>query len=79
MEKLPRVIRPNREDEPRVAASARCILRTVRGEFSEPTFTAFIRALQAHDPLTVFELWSLPAFLRFCLLEAILAKRRSRC
>lgn len=70
--KLPRVIRPNHQDEPRVATLCALYIRTVNGEFSVPTFTAFVRALQEHDPLTVFELWSLPAFLRFCLLEAIL-------
>ena len=54
-------------------------IRTVHGEFSEATFTAFIRALQEHDPLTVFELWSLPAFLRFRLLEAIIDEAHGSC
>ena len=74
MEKLPRVILPNRQDEPRIVSLSALYLRTVRGDFSEPTLTTFIRALQAHDPLTVFELWNLPAFLRFSLLEAMLAE-----
>ena len=72
MVRLPRVLRPNNQDEPRVAGICSLYIRTARGEFSEATFTAFIRALQEHDPLTVFELWNLPAFLRFCLLEAII-------
>ncbi len=72
--KLPRVILPHRDDQPRVAGICALYLRTVRGEFSHKTLTAFIRDLQDHDPLTVFELWSLPAFLRFCLLEEILAE-----
>ncbi len=74
MEKLPRVMLPKHQDEPRVVSLSALYLRTVRGDFSEPTLTAWIRALQAHDPLTVFELWNLPGFLRFSLLEAILAE-----
>ena len=70
--KLPRVVLPKRQEEPRVASICELYVRTVRGEFSPATFTSFIRYLQDHDPLTVFELWSLPAFLRFCLLEQIL-------
>ena len=71
MEKLPRLV-PTKEDEPRIAGVCALYIRAVRGEFSGSTFTAFIRALQDHDPLTVFELWNLAAFLRFCLLEAII-------
>src|SRR4051794_24499443 len=70
--KLPRIPRSDRQDEPRIAGICALYIRTVRGEFSEPTFIAFIRALQEHDPLTVFELWNVSAFLRFCLLEAII-------
>src|SRR4051794_11895719 len=77
MEKLPRIIGPDSEDEPHVAGLCALYIRTARGEFSEPTFNAFIRGLQEHDPLTVFELWSLPAFLRFCLVEAIIAQART--
>jgi cyclic beta-1,2-glucan synthetase len=72
MLQLPRVLRSNHPDEPRAASICSLYIRSARGDFSEPTFTAFIRALQEHDPLTVFELWSLPAFLRFCLLEGII-------
>jgi cyclic beta-1,2-glucan synthetase len=71
MGKLPRVLLPNHQDEPRAASVCTLYIHTTHGEFSENSFTAFIRTLQEHDPLTVFELWSLPAFLRFCLLEAI--------
>ncbi|HEY1987708.1 MAG TPA: glucoamylase family protein [Terracidiphilus sp.] len=72
MAKLPRVILPNHQDEPRVATLCALYLRAVKGDFSSSTFSAFIRALQTHDPLTVFELWSIPSFLRFAALEAIL-------
>src|SRR4051794_33375586 len=77
MEKLPRIILPSHEDEPRVSGICALYVRTVRGEFSEPTFIAFIRTLQEQEPLTVFELWSLPAFLRFALLEAIIVEAQA--
>jgi cyclic beta-1,2-glucan synthetase len=73
LEKLPRVIQTDQKDEPRALSICALYLRTVRGEFSERTFSAFIRALQENDPLTVFELWTIPAFLRFSVLEAIIA------
>ena len=76
LEKLPRVVLANSEDEPRIATVAALYLRTVKGDYSQPTLTAFIRALQANEPLTVFELWNIPAFLRFCLLESMLAEAR---
>ena len=72
MEKLPRVILPNHQDEPRVLSVCALYIRAVRGECTTATFTSFIRILQARDPLTVFELWSIPAFLRFGLLEVVL-------
>lgn len=71
MLKLPRVMRANKEDEPRVASLCALYIRAVNGDFTTPTFTAFVRAVQEHDPLTVFELWSVPAFLRFCLMEGV--------
>ncbi len=72
MEKLPRVLLPNHGEEPRIATISRLYLQTVRGDFSAPTFTTFIRLLQAHDPLTVFELWNIPSFLRFALVELMI-------
>lgn len=72
MEKLPRVALPDRKDEPRVAALCTLYLNTVQGNFHQDTFAAFVRDLQNHDPLTVYELWNLPAFLRFTLLEAMM-------
>jgi cyclic beta-1,2-glucan synthetase len=72
MDKLPRVLLPDHKDEPRAATICTVYIRATHGDYSEATFGAFIRTLQEHDPLTVFELWSLPGFLRFCLLEAII-------
>jgi len=71
---LPRLVPGPREDEPRVAAVARAYLRATDGRFSALTFRAFIELLQAHEPLNVDELWSIGAFLRFTLLEFLLAE-----
>src|SRR5471030_1189850 len=66
--RLPRVILPAQKDEPRPAAIAMAYLRAVDGNFTARAFREFIRALQAHEPLTLDELWNPPAFLNFILL-----------
>ena len=72
MAELPRVVLSSHNDEPRVATIASTYLRAVGGEFSDATFSAFVRALQAHDALLVIELWNFPGFLRFCLIEQMI-------
>jgi hypothetical protein len=74
--RLPRVILPAQNDEPRAAAVATIYLRAVDGNFSAFTFREFISALQAHDPLTLDELWNVAAFLKFILLESLLDEAR---
>ena len=71
---LPRIVLQGNRDEPRAAACAETYLRAVEGEFSASTFCAFIQELQAYEPLLVGELWSIPEFLRFALLESLLAE-----
>ncbi len=46
-------------DEPRIATIAHIYLNTVGGDFSVSTFSAFVDALQLHEPLTSDELWNL--------------------
>jgi hypothetical protein len=70
--RLPRVVLPKQQDEPRVAALASLYLRTVNGNFSAQTFKDFIRAVQVHEPLFLDELWNISSFLRFVLLEILL-------
>jgi cyclic beta-1,2-glucan glucanotransferase len=74
--RLPRLVLDSGHDEPRVAAIARIYLEAVNGNFSAQTFHEFIRAVQAHEPLNVEELWSIGTFLKFALLELILAMAR---
>ncbi len=68
---LPRVIDTSR-DEPRVAALASAYVHANRQEFDEVTFSAFVRAYQAHEPLTLAEISRFPGFLQFALLEELL-------
>jgi len=76
VDRLPRVVLANSQDQPRIAAAASRYLRAVDGDFSEATFRVFIHALQTYDPLTLNELWELGSFLRFELLESILEEAR---
>jgi len=69
---LPRVVLSGREDEPRVATLVASYLRAVHGHAEAVSFTAYLRALQTHDPLTLDEVWRIPSYLRFRLLEMIL-------
>ncbi len=77
VDRLPRVVLPGSQDQPRIAAAACEYLRAVEGAFSEATFRVFIFALQTCDPLTLDELWDLGSFLRFELLESILDEARN--
>ncbi|MGA2350459.1 MAG: glucoamylase family protein [Terracidiphilus sp.] len=72
VERLPRVIFPKRHDEPRVTLIATLYLRAVDEDYSASTFQAFIRAVQAHEPLTLDELWNIGSFLKFVLVELLL-------
>jgi hypothetical protein len=74
---LPRIAIPGRQAEPRIAGAAAMYLDAVNGEFSADTFRSFVGAFQAHEPLTVDELWNIAAFLRFVLLESLLREARS--
>ncbi|MGH9604448.1 MAG: glucoamylase family protein, partial [Terracidiphilus sp.] len=75
---LPRIVVTGRKDEPRVAAVANAYLRAVDGDFSVPTFHAFVREFQAREQLTVDELWDFPAFLKYGLLESLLDQAQSQ-
>ena len=71
---LPRIIQVANQDEPRASASAEIYLRSVEGNFEASTFCTFIDELQAHESLVESELWSIPGFLKFTLLEWLLAE-----
>jgi cyclic beta-1,2-glucan synthetase len=59
-------------EEPRLVTLCASYLRAVDGKASAATFIMYLRALQEHDPLTLNEVWNLPGYLQFVLLELIL-------
>ena len=75
--RLPRVVFTAHASEPRAAMVAERFLAAVEGEFSGPAFTGFVHELQIFEPLSLDELWRLPAFLSFALLEWVLAKSKA--
>ncbi|MDE3062542.1 MAG: glycosyl transferase [Acidobacteriota bacterium] len=70
--RIPRILRPAQQAGPRIAALARLYLRTAELAFSAETLSEFLRRFQLSEPLTVSELWQLPAFLKFAQLEVLL-------
>jgi cyclic beta-1,2-glucan synthetase len=76
IDQLPRVVLPAQRDEPRAASVAALYLRAVNGHFSVPSFAAFVGALQTSEPLGLDELWNIPEFLQFVLLESLLDEAR---
>jgi cyclic beta-1,2-glucan synthetase len=73
---LPRVMLPAQRDEPRAVAVASLYLRASGGNFTAEGVEAFLIAYQAIDPLTLNELWNIPTFLSFVLLESLLDEAR---
>ncbi len=71
--RLPRVV-VGGKDEPRVAFAAAKYLEAVDGSFTGPTLSAYVRELQQREPFTVDELWYIAPFLKFCMLELLLAE-----
>ena len=71
---LPRVIHGEQNEEPRVAAISAHYLQAVDYHFTSATFDSFLQELQVHDPLTFDEVWSIPDFLKFAMLEAVLTR-----
>jgi len=68
---LPRVVVGNRE-EPRITALAATYLDTMSGEVVAATLALFVKEVQSFDPLTLMEIWNIPAQLSFALLETVL-------
>jgi len=76
---LPRVLSPQKVEEPRAAAATESFLEAVKGEFTAGAFRSFVDELQVHEALTAAELWSFPAFLKFVLLEMVVARPSHFC
>jgi hypothetical protein len=66
---LPRVI-----DEPRNAALTRAYLEAAHSVWNGSALLVYVEAAQQSDPLELKELWALPSFLKFALVQLILAQ-----
>lgn len=71
-EELPRILSPHDSDEPRLAGLSHLYLRACNDTIKAESFVFFLRELQAHEPLTLLEIWNVPSYLNFALLEQIL-------
>src|SRR6266567_982316 len=69
---LPRVLLGGNRDEPRVATLAATYLGAVNGEVSAASLALFVKELQVHEPLLLIEIWNIPTYVDFALLESIL-------
>lgn len=66
---LPRVM-----DEPRNVALARAYLDAAHSVWNGSALRIYVETAQRNDPLELKELWALPSFIKFALLESILAQ-----
>ncbi len=65
------------QELPRAAAIATAFFEATHSIWHPDAFKVYIDQLQLDDPLDLAELWALPAFLKFHLLEEILVQARS--
>ena len=77
IERLPHILLSSGHEEPRIAAVARLYLGAVESVFDPGSFSAFLRILQAREPLTLEELSNVASFLQFVVLESLLSHVRS--
>jgi cyclic beta-1,2-glucan synthetase len=75
--KLPRVLSPIGE-EPRAAVLAAAYLNGARSVWNGSALHIYVNEAQLSDPLELRELWVLPAFLKFAVLDLILVQADAR-
>ncbi len=75
--KLPRVVSPLGE-EPRVAVLAAAYLKGAKSLWNGSALRVYMDEAQLSDPLELRELWVLPTFIRFALLDLILVQADAR-
>jgi cyclic beta-1,2-glucan synthetase len=78
VDRLPRVLLANQEEEIRAAAVAAAYLDAADSVWSPEAFHTFLDELQRVDPLELQELWAVPTMLKFLLLEWILTQANAR-
>ncbi|MGC2399492.1 MAG: glucoamylase family protein [Acidobacteriaceae bacterium] len=72
--RLPRTIRDQENDEPRIVTVADGYLKAMGSEYNADAIRLFIMQVQQYDALELLELWSLPPAMKFLLLEEVIAQ-----
>ena len=70
--RLPRVVREQGNDEPRIVTVADAYLQATGSEYHADAIKIFITQVQQYDALELEELWSLASVMKFLLLEEII-------
>ena len=78
VQRLPRIVLANGEEEPRASALASAYLDAANSIWSIDAFRTFLDEAQKSDPLELQELWALPTMLKFLLLEWTLTQASAR-
>ncbi len=78
MLKLPRVVDPTQGDQPRAVALSAAYCEAAHSVWDYRAIRMYVDEVQKVDPLELEELWALPLYFKFSLLELILAQARAR-
>src|SRR5580704_9052681 len=70
--RLPRVVREQENDEPRIVTVADAYLQATGSEYHADAIKIFITQVQQYDALELNELWALAPVLKFLLLEEVI-------
>jgi cyclic beta-1,2-glucan synthetase len=70
--RLPRVVREQENDEPRIVTVADAYLQATGSEYHADAIKIFITQVQQYDALELEELWALASVMKFLLLEEII-------
>src|ERR1700761_1736490 len=74
LNRLPRVVRDQENDEPRIVTVSDAYLQSMGSEYHPDALKIFINQVQQHDALELNELWALAPVLKFLLLEEVITQ-----
>jgi len=72
--RLPRTVRDQENDEPRIVTVADAYLKATGSEYNPDAIKIFITQVQKYDALELDELWALASVMKFLLLEEIIVQ-----
>jgi cyclic beta-1,2-glucan synthetase len=72
--RLPRTMRDQENDEPRIVTVADAYLQAAGSEYHPDAIQIFINQVQLYDALELDELWALAPLLKFLLLEEVIVQ-----